>query len=284
MDQRDNDGYVKEFGDGVLTKSAEVKIQDVTDEDLKKINKFTLSPLSAEEVFSFKVEMGDNETDDRNYEPFNLQALKDLTKLYVGKTVIKDHRRSADNQVARIYDTELVTEPRTTKAGEPYAKMIAKCYMVKTASNADLITEIKAGIKKEVSTGCRPKKLVCNICGTDNMKTYCPHFGGREYDKDTGKVTCLMTIDGAKEAYELSLVAVPAQPRAGTTKRYGVDPENIPEIDDQETENGTKSTEIPESIPETEPQENKDLELNLRVKASESFIFATKNAQLEEEN
>lgn len=263
----------KDIDDGILLKSAEVAIQDVTDEDLKKINKFTLSPLKAEEVFTFKVTMGDNETDDRNYEPFNLNALKDLKKLYVGKTVIKDHRRSADNQVARIYDTELITEAKLTNAGEPFTKLVAKCYMVKTDSNADLITEIKAGIKKEVSTGCRPKKLICNICGTDNTKTYCPHWGGREYEKENGKVTCLMTIDGCKEAYELSLVAVPAQPRAGTTKRYGVvDPDFKPEIDEMNNENGIKNTEIPEETPENK-NVNQDLEANLRVKALESFLF-----------
>ena len=152
--------------------------------------------------------------------------------------------------------------------------------MVKTASNADLITEIKAGIKKEVSTGCRPKKLICNICGTDNTKIYCQHWGGVEYD---GKM-CLLTIDGCKEAYELSLVAVPAQPRAGTTKRYkGVEPEK-PEIDEPNHENGIKNSEIPEETPEIEAMKDKDLELNARVKASESFIFATKNIILEEEN
>lgn len=273
MDQ--NNDYTKDLDEGVLVKSAEVTVQEVTEEDLKKINKFALSPLKAEEVFTFKVVLGDNETDDRNFEPFNLNALKDLTKLYVGKTVIKDHFRRADNQVARIYDTELITEPKLTKAGEPFAKLVAKCYMVKTTSNEDLITEIKAGIKKEVSTSCKPKKLICNICGTDNMKTYCPHWGGREYDKDSGKTTCLMTIDGAKEAYELSFVAVGAQPRAGTTKRYGVKPEEVPE----ET---TKTEEIPEEKPEIEESENKDAETNLRIRYLESFIYA-KNAHSKKE-
>jgi hypothetical protein len=271
-----NNDYTKDLDDGVLVKSAEVTIQEVTEEDLKKINKFALSPLKAEEVFTFKVVLGDNETDDRNFEPFNLNALKDLTKLYVGKTVIKDHFRRADNQVARIYDTELITEPKLTKAGEPFAKLVAKCYMVKTASNEDLITEIKAGIKKEVSTSCKPKKLICNICGTDNMKTYCPHWGGREYDKDSGKTTCLMTIDGAKEAYELSFVAVGAQPRAGTTKRYGVKPEEVPE-------DTTKTEEIPGEKPEIEESENKDAETNLRIRYSESFIFTQKHNSKKEE-
>ena len=207
---------------GLVCKSASVESQEVTDEDLRKINKFTLSPLKAEEVFVFKVIMGDNEIDDRNFEPFNLNALKDLKKLYIGKTMIKDHRRTADNQIARVYETELVQSDtaKLTGAGEIYTQLIAKCYMVKTNSNADLIQEIKAGIKKEVSTGCKPKHAFCSICGTDNTKTYCPHYWGREYDTATGKKTCYFTLDGAKEAYEVSFVAVPAQPRAGTTKNY----------------------------------------------------------------
>ena len=214
--QRDTDKVVTE---GLICKSASVESQDVTDEDLKKINKFTLSPLTSEEVFTFKLVMGDNELDDRNYEPFNLNALKDLQKLYIGKTMIKDHERVADNQIARIYDTELVSDSnKMTGAGEIFTKLIAKCYMVKTEKNADLISEIKAGIKKEVSTGCKAKHAWCSICGTDNMKHYCSHYWGQEYETKDGKKTCYFTLDGAKEAYEVSFVAVPAQPRAGTTK------------------------------------------------------------------
>lgn len=205
---------------GYLIKSAEIIAQDIGEDDLDKINAFALSPLTADEIFVFKTILGDNETDDRNFEPFNAAALADLKELYVGKTVIKDHDRTADNQVARVYDTELQTDPtKTTGAGEPFANVVAKCYMVKTAGNADLIAEIKAGIKKEVSTAARPKKLVCNICGCDGMTSYCGHFAGRKYDG----VKCLKTIDGVSDAYELSFVAVPAQPRAGTTKEAAED-------------------------------------------------------------
>lgn len=78
-----------------------------------------------------------------------------------------------------------------------------------------------------------------------------------------------MTIDGVKEAYELSLVAVPAQPRAGTVKHYGATP--------------AKEVETPEEKPETK-EETKDLEVNLRVKSLESFIFTQKSKETEEEN
>lgn len=274
--------FEKSEREGLITKSADVSIQEVTDEELKKINKLTLEPLKAEEVFSFKMSMCDNETDDRNYEPFNLQSLKDMKKLYIGKTVIKDHSRRADNQVARVYDTELVYEEgKLTKAGEPFARLVAKCYMIKTAKNADLIADIKAGIKKEVSTSCRPKKAVCSICGVDNMKTYCSHFWGNEYTMaDGSKKTCYFTLDGVKEAYEVSFVAVPAQPRAGTTKTYGG--HSMDENPKMNDENGINNTENAQKDAENTINE-KDLETNLKIRALESFIFSQNKEDLKNE-
>ena len=96
---------------GVISKVASVSPLAVTDEDLKKINNFTLSPLTADDVFIFKATIADNEQDDRNFMPFNLKALQDLKKLYPGKTMLKDHSRRADNQIARVFDTELVHFP-----------------------------------------------------------------------------------------------------------------------------------------------------------------------------
>lgn len=251
--QRDTDKVVVE---GLICKSASVESQEVTEQDLRKINKFTLSPLKSEDVFTFKLVMGDNEIDDRNFEPFNLNALKDLQKLYIGKTMIKDHSRKSDNQIARVYDTELIQdENKLTGAGEIYTKLIAKCYMIKTEKNADLIAEIMAGIKKEVSTSCRAKHAYCSICGTDNMKSYCSHYWGREYETKDGKKLCYFTLDGAKEAYEVSFVAVPAQPRAGTTKNYG----------------GKELTVQKENLNSEE-----EAEINLKIDELASFLFVEK--------
>ena len=143
-----------------------------------------------------------------------------MQKLFIGKTVIKDHAHSADNQVARIYATELVPSTKTTKFGEVYTQLVAHCYMVRTASNADLITEIKAGIKKEGSVGCAVSSAICSICGTDNAKNYCRHWPGKSYEKEGGAETCTFTLAGARDAYEFSLVAVPAQKAAGVSKSY----------------------------------------------------------------
>lgn len=232
---------------GIISKVANVSPLKVTDADLEKINQYTLSPVSADDVFIFKASMADNEQDDRNFMPFDLQALKDLEKLYLGKTMLKDHARSADNQIARIYDTELIQNAnKNTDLGEIHTELIAKIYMIKTESNKDLIAEINGGIKKEVSTSTVPDKMICNICGTDNMKDYCRHYPSIEYNvKDsTGeyvKRTCKMLLSGAKEAYELSFVAVPAQPRAGTHKSIGFNkPIKTPKNNDKYTEKTTE--------------------------------------------
>lgn len=262
---------------GVICKVASVSPLEVTDADLKKINKYTLSPVTADDVFIFKATMADNEQDDRNCMPFNLKALQDLKDLYPGKTMLKDHRRSADSQIARIYETELVQNAnKQTELGELHTELIAKIYMIKTDSNKDLISEIKGGIKKEVSTSTVPKKMVCNICGVDNMKDWCRHYPGYDYDVTdaTGKSSkkkCKMLLHGAKEAYELSFVAVPAQPRActhksvGFTKPVAEKTEDIPEVETKNNENEKTDARL----------------IGLRLKNAESF-FNAENAEMEE--
>lgn len=214
-----DDSRGREGGPGMIEKAAHLEPQAVTEAELKAINKFALEPLTADQVFTFKAVLCDNDTD-RAHERFDLKALKDLEKLFLGKPVIKDHRRSADNQVARIYSTELVQTTKAAPGGELYTQLVAHCYMVKTASNADLIAEIRGGIKKEGSVGCSVKSSICSICGTDNTKTYCPHWPGRKYAKDGGDQVCTFTLSGAADAYEFSLVAVPCQRKAGTCKSY----------------------------------------------------------------
>lgn len=274
-----NDKLTLDYNDpeaipGVICKTASVSPLEVTDADLKKINKYTLSPVSADDVFIFKASIADNEQDDRNYMPFNLKSLQDLKKLYPGKTMLKDHRRMADNQIARIYDTELVQDAnKQTDLGELHTELIAKIYMIKTDSNKDLIAEIMGGIKKEVSTSTVPSKMICNICGTDNMKDYCRHWPGIEYTVEDGsakgsKKRCKMLLSGAKEAYELSFVAVPAQPRAGTHKSIGFSkPIKDPDINTKNTENEHKNKEMDARL------------LAQRVKNAESFFNVEKESE-----
>lgn len=228
----------------LVTKAAKVAGLEVTEDELKLINKYAIKELTSEEVFVFKIVICDNEVD-RDSEVFPRTSIEKMAGLFVGKTIISNHIWKADNQCARIYATEVVDGDGISKTGENYAQLVGRCYMVRTDSNKDLITEISAGIKKEVSVSCACGSAVCSICSADNRVTLCRHLPGREYE---GK-TCYFKLEKPKDAYEVSFVAVPAQPKAGVTKEYG----------GKEPQKEEKNTE-------------KDLSA-LKIKLAEAFIF-----------
>lgn len=170
-------------------------------------------------MYTFSVRLCDNEID-RDFERFTVRTLEKLAPMFVGKAGIFDHQWSARGQAARIYKTEIVREPgRVTGAGDGYCWLKGCAYMVRIDGNRDLIAEIEGGIKKEVSVGCAVERAICSICGCDRTQTDCGHEKGQEY----GGQLCWADLEGAKDAYEFSFVAVPAQPAAGVVKtaRWG---------------------------------------------------------------
>lgn len=260
---------IKQTNSAMHFKSAQISGMEISPNDMAQINRYALSPLSPEDVFAFKVSMAGNEID-RDFEVFPRHTLSKLASLFVGKTVVKDHDHRSDNQIARIYATDLVESQPTqmTKAGEVFTELIAKCYMVKTSTNADLIAEIRAGIRKEVSLGCHIGKAICSICETDNVKTYCVHFPGKQYEGET----CYFSLEQPRDAYELSFVAIPAQQHAGTVKSYGEKPCRQEEMGAEtanEAENGANvcgndagmlhsDANLPETMPKEEVTEQNE--------------------------
>lgn len=189
---------------------------EINSETLEKINRFTRRDLTADEVYCFNVTLCDNEID-RDNEKFSKASLEKLAELYVGKTGIFNHDPRGENQTARIFDASVIEDPsKKTADGETYCYLSAKAYMVKTDKNADLIKEIDAGIKKEVSVGCSVAGHICSVCGKDSTAGICAHKKGRSY---SGR-KCYHILNNPTDAYEWSFVAVPAQRNAGVTKRY----------------------------------------------------------------
>lgn len=183
---------------------------------LEKLNRFTRTPVKAEDVYTFPVVLCDNEID-RDGERFSVAALEKLAQLFVGRTGIFDHDPKGENQTARIFDCEVREDAsRVTACGEPYTFLYAKAYMMRTESNRDLITEIEGGIKKEVSVSCSVARKLCSVCGSDRKQNPCGHIKGRHYD---GKLCCDI-LDEPGDAFEWSFVAVPAQTSAGVTKHF----------------------------------------------------------------
>ena len=204
-----------------ILKAAHVEKQAVDAAELALINKQALRELTAEEVFTFRMAACDNQVD-RDHERFTDTALEGLAPLFVGKTVLMDHTWSAASQTARIYAAD-VEEHGEVK------QLVLRCYMPRSDATAGTVAAIEAGILRECSVGCAMGSAVCSICGTDQTKAYCEHRAGKTYD---GQL-CVMALDAPQDVYEVSFVAVPAQPEAGVikSKRYGgpAEPASDPE-------------------------------------------------------
>lgn len=186
------------------------------EKEMEMINRFTTSPLTEDQVFTFTVTLCDNEVD-RDFERFSLDALSQLCEMFVGKTGISDHSMRSKDQRARIFHTYISTDANAkTSVGENYTALKAKAYMVRNEENAALISEIEGGIKKEVSISCSMNKSTCSICGSDTKSHRCKHIRGRHYD---GNI-CHAILSEPTDAYEWSFVAVPAQRKAGVTKAF----------------------------------------------------------------
>lgn len=177
----------------------------VSEEDMQLINHQALRELTPEEVYAFKVQAC-NTLVDRDFERFTEESLVTLASLYVGKTMIVDHNWSAKNQRARIYQTY------TAKGEDGSTALMAKCYMLRNETTKDIIAAIEGGILREVSVGCAMGKALCSICGEPYGA--CGHRKGTVYDGEL----CVCELHDPVDAYEMSFVAVPAQPKAGVTK------------------------------------------------------------------
>lgn len=174
---------------------------------LERINALAKGALTEEQVYVFSVRLCDDQVD-RDFERFDTAALPELAKLFVGKSGVVDHKWSAERQLARIFDAEVLQEE-----GVSYIK--AWAYIRRGGSGDEWIADIEAGIKKEVSVGCAMGQSVCSICGAEYGT--CGHRKGEYYD---GALCCAILREPV-DAYEFSFVAVPAQREAGVLKGMG---------------------------------------------------------------
>jgi len=186
------------------------------EQELEQINQYTRKAVTQDDVYLFTLTLCDNEID-RDFERFTPAALEQLAALFRGKTGLFDHSCKSEQQAARVFATWVETDKsRVTSAGEPYTCLKARAYMIRTKENEALIAEIEGGIKKEVSVGCAMGSLCCSVCGADRRTAGCEHSKGHIYN---GQL-CHDVLSDARDAYEWSFVAVPAQREAGVTKAF----------------------------------------------------------------
>ena len=201
----------------VITKSVGVCQSDEgvpTSEDLELISHYARKTPDAKDIYTFTVTLCDNEVD-RDNERFSVDCINAFRDMFTGVTGIFDHSMKSSDQTARIFRTQVVTDnSRVTSCGEAYTYLKAWCYMLRTEKNRNLIDEIDAGIKKEVSISCSVSSRICSVCGNDMRSHDCAHVQGETVN---GKV-CHAVLCEPTDAYEWSFVAVPAQRNAGVSK------------------------------------------------------------------
>ena len=183
---------------------------------LEAINAQAKAKLKAEQVYVFSLRLCDDQID-RDTERFDTAALPALAKMFIGKTGIVDHKWSSDSQVARIFETQVVCED-----GVSFIK--AWAYIRRGSHTEEIIADIEAGIKKEVSLGCAMGRAVCSVCGSEYG--VCGHQKGEYYD---GQLCCAI-LKEPMDAYEFSFVAVPAQREAGVLKGMGGGRKSLKEL------------------------------------------------------
>lgn len=203
-------------------------IMHPTDEQLEKINRFTRSTKSAEELVCFPT-LSCNDIIDRDFDQFTTDTVKEFASLpepysSVGKSYMVGHDYSK-LPVGRIFDVD------TKKVGDDLF-LSNWVYMPNTEANKEFIEKVDFGINWAVSVGVMLEASACAICDSPVSRFgFCydqGHIKGYYYDpKSTetddwgwaepvepdskGASLCFTKMSGAKDFYELSQVFLGAQ-------------------------------------------------------------------------
>lgn len=202
-----------------------------TDEQLEKINQFTRSPKSAEEVVCFNT-LSCNDLVDRDDDQFTTQTVKDFLALEqpyssVGKSYMVSHDYTK-MPVGRIYDVG-------TKSVDGNLFLTNEVYMPNTEQYKSFIENVDFGVYWAVSVGVMLGATECNICSSNMINffgwTWCAENGhekGLSYDpksdetddygyaapvdpSDSKAIKCVQLFKEPKDFFELSQVFLGAQ-------------------------------------------------------------------------
>lgn len=200
------------------------------DDQLERINQFTATPKSADEVLCFST-LSCNDMIDRDLDRFTTECVKDFASLEgalspVGKSFMVSHDYSK-LPVGRIFGVD------TTKI-EGTTFLTNEVYMPNTDQYKDFAENIDFGIYWAVSVGVMLEDSACSVCSSPmvgNYWTFCienGHEKGLYYDPDSEEkdgwgwaepveegsknaVLCTRDLFSPKDFYELSQCFLGAQ-------------------------------------------------------------------------
>lgn len=194
-----------------------------SEEELELINRGTITPLKAEDVFTFNVIVCDNHID-RVGDVMTDEALEAIAEKSKSLIGVKDHVWDSENTFTRLYDAIVVADGSVNEDnGLPYKYVLGKAYTLRKFG--DFVDKINSGILKEVSISFSSHGDTCSICGAktskrDDDRAVCEngHVALEVYDG----VQCTNLVNGIDDTFEWSFVAVPCQRCAGVkAKKLG---------------------------------------------------------------
>jgi len=180
---------------------------NASDEDLEKINKLSVKPVTKEEVAVYSALLIDDQVT-RNATQYPREFQKTLLSLPVGEGNfigapflfgdIKDHQDTASSQVGRIFDAWQVADEKG------HYGVMGKIYILRSKDNKETIQKIDSGVLKEISISTKVEMPICSLCKQDIRA--CGH--------EKGVDGCYVMMTGTGFCGEVSLVAIPGSTKA----------------------------------------------------------------------
>jgi len=213
------------------------------DDLLAAVDRFSLRPLSRDEIATFTMDLCNNKVD-THHSVFPVDELKKVNRLVVGKPFMERHDVQGSLPRGTFFRSRLHEEP-----DRGYVAVRPDVYILRTVSNEDLIRNIEGGVYRATSIGFSFRFPECSICHEDIRA--CSHVPGRTY----GDSPCHYVMHDVVEVREGSLVYSGSQ----GTSIVGI------------RENGLKS--LPEALRAAREEYHRPLELVSRKGAAERSLW-----------
>ena len=165
------------------------------DADLEKINRHTLEPVAASEIFTFSGHCSNDRLDSHFTRMDPMTTLRNYAEDLQNGVSLQEGHNVYVNPYGRSYDGELTTlgdENGVSNAvrGSWY---IMRNIMVNGNKTNDSIRQIKGGVIRDLSVGFTEGSYRCGSCGKDLFNSDCPHIPGLE--DENGRMSFAWIVD-----------------------------------------------------------------------------------------
>ena len=145
--------------------------EDDTTTLLAAVNRFTLRPLTIDDIAVFTLDLCNNAVD-RHHSRFPDEELERINELIVGRPLMERHDLRGSLPRGTFFRSRLHRDGAQLSVRPDV-------YVLRTADNADFIRNIEGGVYRETSIGFAFRTPECSVCG--KHISACGHVPGREY-------------------------------------------------------------------------------------------------------